>query len=151
MALQFYTRDWRSVVPQTEKTAAEPRPVRATVAAHPAEATLIQAPVWRDPEVTGSLPKVAKPAAAPLKAETVALPADEAPRAAAAPSQSKAQAPASAQAQAQPAPPRPRVQQKASKPTQLAAAPAERAPTPVASLSEASSAPIQFQLAERGN
>jgi hypothetical protein len=150
-ANSFYTRDWRTVVPRPEHATAEHRPVRSKVAAPVVETRLTEAPVHREPEVTGTLPKVAEPVAAPVKAETITPPIAEAPRAVAAPSHSKAQTPASAQAQTQLAPARPRVQQKASKPTQVAAAPAETAPTPAASPSAASSTPIQFQLAERGN
>ena len=150
-ATSFFTRDWRSVVPHAEQTAVEQRPVRTKVEARTAEATLANAPVWRDPEVTGSLPKDAEPVAAASQVKTITPPVADAPRAAAATSQSKVQIPASAQPQTQPAPPRPRVQQKASKPTRVAAAPAERTPTPPTAPSATSSAPIEFQLAERGN
>ena len=147
----FYTRDWQSVATHADQTASEQRPVRTKVGPRTAEATLTQAPVWRDPEVTGSLPKDAEPVAAASQVKTITPPVAQAPRAAGAPSQSKAQTPASAQAQAQLAPPRARVQQKASKPTQVAAAPAERTPASPAAPSVAFPTPIQFQLAERGN
>ncbi len=150
-ATSFYTRDWRTVVAQPGQATAEQRPVRATVAAPVTAAAPTQAPVWRDPEVTGSLPKVVEPVTALPKAETTPSPVAEASRTGTAPSQPAKQTAASVQAQAPSARPRAHVQGKASKPTQVAAAPAERTPTPAASPSAVSSTPIQFQLAERSN
>src|SRR5215217_5475526 len=71
-ANSFYTRDWRTVVPQPGQITAEQRPVRLKVAPWVMEATLTEGPVWRDPEITGSLPKDAAPLARPPATQTVA-------------------------------------------------------------------------------
>src|SRR5215207_8397891 len=70
-ANSFYTRDWRTVVPNAEPTAAEQRPIRSKIVPSTVEAALTDAPVWRDPDVTGSLPKAAEPVAAPPARQTV--------------------------------------------------------------------------------
>lgn len=141
----FYTRDWRSLVSHSGQPAVEQASVRSKVAAHSAETKLTEAPVWVEPEVTGSLPKNAEPVAGAPAKETVTPPL------ASAPSQSRAQPAALPLSHVQSAPPRLRLQHKSNKPTQVAAAPAARTPSPSSVEPSPPSTPIQFQLAERGN
>ncbi len=136
----FYTHDWRTVVPQPEQTASEQRPVRSKVAPAAVEATLTEAPSNGEPEVTGTLPKGAEPVAhLPARA---AMQASTPTQASAAPSSPK---------QTRPAPPRSRVQSKPNKPTQTAAIPTAKPPTTSDAAPAPTAAPVQFQLAERGN
>ena len=137
-ANSFYTRDWRTVVPQPGQATAEQRPVRSKVAAPVMEATLTEAPVRREPEVTGTLPKEAEPVARPSAAVA------SAPRVAAT---------SPAQPHTQSAPPRSRVQSKPKKQAQAATAAAAAKPSAPSDAAPAASgaAPVQFQLAERDN
>ena len=139
-ATSFYTRDWRTVVPQPGQANAEHRPVRPMLATPVMEAALTEAPIRHEPEVTGSLPKEAEPVAhLPARA---AVQASTPTQASAAPSSPK---------QTRPAPPRSRVQSKPNKPTQTAAIPTAKPPTTSDAAPAPTAAPVQFQLAERGN
>ena len=134
-ATSFYTRDWRTVVPQPGQANAEHRPVRPMLATPVMEAALTEAPVRREPEVTGSLPKEAEPVARPPAAVTTAPTA----------------APRSPAERSEPALPRSRVQSKSNTPTQTAAIPAAKPSTTSEAAPAPSAPPVQFQLAERGN
>src|SRR4051794_8769572 len=127
----FYTRDWRSVVAHAGQPAGEQLPARANVALHAAETKPTEAPVRIGPEVTGALPRDAGPVTTSRAAKTVTRPA------------------ASPHSQSQPS--RSRVHHTSAQPTPEAAAPALTTSSPRDGSHGPAAAPVQFQLAERGN
>src|SRR5215210_2421426 len=134
----FYTRDWRSVVPEVGRPAPAQAATRPVAAPQPlALAQISQPSVSVEPTTTGALPRVAEAAARPSAAEKVS-------RLSASPGlQAQAVAPGS------------RVQHKPNKRTQVAARPpVKRASVndltpspPEATVQPRPEEPVQFRLA----
>ena len=131
----FYTRDWRSVVPDVGQPAQAQAAARPKAAPQPAPTKTSEAPAPIEPATTGALPRIAETVSGPAPAETLARPAASAlPR-----------------AKVKPAAPRSPVRQEQSKRTQVAAVSTARQPSFAGPPPSASETPAQFRLAERGN
>jgi hypothetical protein len=131
----FYTRDWRSVVPDVGQPAQAQAAFRPKAAPQTAPAKASEPPAPIEPATTGTLPRITATAPDPAAVETLARPmASALPR-----------------AKAKPAAPRSPVRQEQSKRTQVAAASSVKQPSLAGPLSSAPETPVQFRLAERGN
>ena len=131
----FYTRDWRSVVPDVGQPAQAQAAFRPKAAPQPAPTKTSEAPAPIEPATTGALPTITGTVPGPAAAETPVRPVASAlPR-----------------AKAKPAAPRSPVRQEQSKRTQVAAVSPVRRPSFAGPLSSGPETPVQFRLAERGN
>jgi len=122
----FYTRDWRPAAPQAERSTERQATARSDATPRLDRVTHAEPRPLIEPETTGALAGVAEP---PSGSTTAPHPST------------------SPSLQAQAAPPRPPAHQKHKR---LAAGPT-LTPARVAPSRAPSAAPVQFQLAERGN